>query len=143
MSDRKLMAHSDAVETPSRKLTRPRPPDAADRIPRPNTREDAEERYVAARDAWTSAMSTARSGSSADLAALAIAQEAYEAALAEKDRWANSPRTQSPVTPDRPRGLDAVVGQELSWRRIHQNDQEHQQHRPSGIRGLLRRFRDR
>jgi hypothetical protein len=42
--------------------------------------EEAEARYVAARDAWTAAMRAANSGRPADLATLAVAQDAFEAA---------------------------------------------------------------
>jgi hypothetical protein len=112
---------------------------------RPRTQADVEERYVAAREAWTAAMRAAQSGKPADLAALAIAQDAYETALAEKQRWDSSPRVAIPIEPDRPNGIDAIVGQELSWRRVHELDQEHQQtqSRPKGLRGLVRRLRGR
>lgn len=111
----------------------------------PSTHEDVEERYVAAREAWTAAMRAAQSGKPADLAALAIAQDAYETALAEKQRWDAAPRVAVRIEPDRPHGIDAIVGQELSWRRIHQLEQEHHQSqsRPRGLRGLVRRLRGR
>ncbi len=44
----------------------------AERLARPHSREEAEQRYVAAREAWTAAMRTANSGRSSDLAALAL-----------------------------------------------------------------------
>ncbi len=106
---------------------------------RPRSREEAEDRYVAARDAWTAAMRQSRSGKSADLAALAMAQEAYEAALEEKERWANSPRVSIPVAPDPSTGINAVVRQELSWRRMHEPEPP----RRTGLRGLVRRLRGR
>jgi hypothetical protein len=93
------------------------------RLSRPHSREEAEARYVAARDEWTAAMKACSSGRPSDMAALAIAQEAYEAALAERERWANSPSVPIPVEADRPRGIDVVVGQELSWRRVHEHEQ--------------------
>lgn len=108
---------------------------------RPHTREEAEERYVAARDAWTAAMRTARSGQPADLAALAITQEAYEAALAEKQRCDASPRVAVVVEPDARSGINVVVGQELSWRRVHEHELE--QKPKGGFRGFLRRLRGR
>lgn len=110
----------------------------ADRLVRPRSRQEADERYAAARDAWTAAMRAASSGKPSDMAALAIAQDAYESALAERDRWASSPRTPIPIQADRPTGIGAVVGQELSWRRVH--DLEVERRQPTGIRRLLRRI---
>jgi hypothetical protein len=63
-----------------------------------------------------------------------MAQQAYEEALAEHQRWQSGPRTPMPVQPDRPRGIDAVVGQEFSWRRIHE-----QEEKPRGLRRLFGR----
>ena len=104
--------------------------------------EDAEERYVAAREAWASAMRGAASGRPADLATLAVAQEAYEVALAERDRWASgAPRVPIPVEPDRSKGIEAVVGQELTWRLAHNGEQDAQP--AKGLRGLIRRMRGR
>jgi hypothetical protein len=110
----------------------------ADRLARPHSREEAEERYVGARDSWAAAMRAANSGKPSDMAALAIAQDAYESALAERARWASSPRTPIPIEADRPAGIGAVVGQELSWRRVHEIEEERKQ--PTGIRRLLRRI---
>jgi len=103
--------------------------------------EDAEQRYVAARDAWASAMRGAASGRPADLATLAVAQEAYEAALAERDRWASGARVPIAVEPEPPKGIESVVGQELTWRLAHQGELDPKQ--PKGLRGLLRRMRGR
>jgi hypothetical protein len=111
----------------------PRAPDRAVSL------EDAEQRYTAAREAWASAMRGAASGRSADLATLAVAQEAYEAALAERDRWASGARVPIAVVPDRPKSIESVVGQELTWRLAHNGEQNRQ--RPKGLRGLLRRMR--
>lgn len=88
------------------------------------TPEDAESQYVAARDAWTAAMRAANSGRPADLAALAIAQEAYEAAALERDRWQSGARVAIPVDaqPER-RPIDVVVGQELAWRQVHATEE--------------------
>ena len=84
-------------------------------------------------------MRAAGSGRPADLAALAMAQEVYETALAERDRWASSPTVSVPIeVATRPAGIDAVVGQELSWRRVHQQEQERE--REKGRRGLLGRL---
>ena len=102
----------------------------------PQSRDEAEARYVAARDAWVAAMHAANSGRSADLAALALAQEAYEAAVAERERWLNGAHVAIPVEVEPPaRGLDAIVGQELAWRAVkHHDDQP---------RGMLGRFKKR
>lgn len=64
-------------------------------------------------------MQKAASGRPADLAALAMAQEAYESALVELDRWRAGERVALPVQSEE-RGLDAVIGQELAWRRLHE-----------------------
>ena len=106
-----------------------RPPTA------PHTREEAEEQYVAARDAWIAAMKRASSGRAAHLATLAITQEAYEAAAAEVELWRSGVRIPVPVEPERTVGIEVVVGQELTWREIHQ----HEEKRP----GLLGRLRNR
>lgn len=118
------------------------PAGTADRLARPRSREEAEERYAVAREAWTAAMRAANSGRSSDLATLAMAQEAYEEALADRERWASSPSVPIPVRTDRPSGLEAVVGQELSWRRVHEHEREQARAReqPGGLRGLVRRI---
>jgi len=118
------------------------PSGMADRLARPHSREEAEERYIAAREAWTAAMRAANSGRSRDLAALAMAQEAYEKALADRERSASSPSVAIPVARDGPGGLEAVVGQELSWRRVHERERELERERdqPRGLRGLVRRI---
>lgn len=104
--------------------------------PRPHSREDAEAAYVFARDAWTGAMRAANSGRAADMASLAIAQEAYEAAAAERDRWSASTRVAIPVEPAESRSdLDAVVGQSLEWRKVHE-----QEPAAGGLIGLIRRI---
>jgi hypothetical protein len=133
-------AKSETEEPVALRHLHPSPGIAERRLHRPRSREEADERYVAARDAWTAAMRASRSGKPADLAALAIAQETYEAALHEKERWDAAPRVTIPIEADHPRGIDAVVGQELSWRRVHEHEQEQ---RPSGVRSLLRRLRGR
>jgi hypothetical protein len=101
----------------------------------PRTGAEVEERYVAARDAWAAAMRAANSGRPADLAALALAQEAYEAAVAERKRWETGGRTAIPIEPeDDGRKLGAVVGQELAWRQVRTVDDK-----PAGILGRIRR----
>src|SRR6188474_2137121 len=94
----KQSAPKTPSKTPSQTQRKPSPADASQlpvpsrqtpqtpltqRLARPQSVEEADARYVAARDAWTAAMRAANSGRSADLASLAIAQEAYEAAAAE------------------------------------------------------------
>ncbi len=88
---------------------------------RPRSCEDAEARYVAARDEWIAAMRAASSGRPADLASLAIRQEAYEIATAEVERWRSAPKVAIPIQPGAKRsGIDAVIGQELAWKRMHE-----------------------
>jgi hypothetical protein len=99
----------------------------------PRSAEEAEERYIPARDTWIAAMRAANSGRAADLAALAVAQEAYEAASAERERWLNG-RVSIPIQPERgTNGIDAVVGQEMAWRAVKHHEE------PSGFLGRLRK----
>jgi hypothetical protein len=102
----------------------------------PRSREEAEARYVAARNAWTQAMHAASSGRPADLASLALAQEAYEAAAAERELWLAG-RVAIPIQPAAAhRNLEIAVGQELAWRKIHEHPRA-----DSLIGRLRRRFR--
>ena len=79
--------------------------------------------------------SAANSGRAADLAALAIAQEAYEAAVHERELWESGARVAIPVEPETPHAdLGAVVGQELAWRQVHAPKPE-----PNGLFGRIRR----
>jgi len=88
---------------------------------RPRSREEAEARYVTTRDAWTAAMRKANSGRAADLASLAITQEAYEVAAAEVERWRAGQVVAVPIEPETKRaGLEALIGQEMAWRRVHE-----------------------
>jgi hypothetical protein len=105
----------------------------------PRSREEAEARYVTARTAWVDAMHKASSGRSADLASLAIAQEAYEAAAIERTRWEHAPKAAVPVEPAPRRNIDIAIGQELAWRRVREADG-----RPRGLMGRLfgKRSRD-
>lgn len=102
----------------------------------PRTAAEVEEDYVAARDAWTAAMRKANSGRSADLAALAMAQEAYEVAATERERWQSAAKVSIQIEPDgRPHpDLGAVVGQELAWRQVRTVEEP-----PPGLFGRLRR----
>jgi hypothetical protein len=102
----------------------------------PQSEDEAQEQYVAARDAWTAAMRAAGSGRPADMASLAIAQEAYEAASAELERWLTGRRIAVPVEPDKARtAINVVVGQELAWRKVHGQETK----RPGLIGRLLGR----
>jgi hypothetical protein len=81
--------------------------------------EDLENRYVAARDAWTRAMRTASSGKPADMASLAIAQEAYEAVTEEREHWLAGGKIVIPIERDpEHHDIEVAVGQELEWRRV-------------------------
>lgn len=142
-TDRRISTTEQEPTAPAQLRYRRAPSSAmADRLARPHSREEAEQRYVAAREAWTAAMRAANSGRSSDLAALAMAQEAYEEALADRERWASSPSVAIPIGEERPRGLEAVVGQELIRRRVHEQELERERAReqPRGLRGLIRRI---
>lgn len=85
----------------------------------PRSREEAEAQFVAARDAWTDAMRRASSGRSADLASLAIAQEAYEVASAQREGWLAGGQTAIPITPGTSRRpIDVFLQQDLAWQRV-------------------------
>ena len=118
---------SGAEPTPKAAETRRRLPSDVEN-PRPlnppRTRDEAEEQYVAARDAWIVAMRHAGSGRAADLATLAITQQAYEAAAAEVELWRTGVRIPIPIQPERTEGIEVVVGQELTWRKIHATDEK-------------------
>ena len=105
----------------------------------PRSREQAEAQYVAARTVWVDAMHKAASGRPADLASLAIAQEAYERAAVERARWEHGPRASIAVEPEPKRVLDVAIGQELAWRRVKEAEG-----RRRGLVGRLfgRRSRD-
>ena len=107
----------------------------AHRLAGAHSREEAEERYVAARDAWVLAMRAASSGKSAALASLAIAQEAYEAAHAERERWINGISIAIPIDTEagHEREVEAAVSNELAWRVVLD------QPKPEGVLTRLRR----
>jgi hypothetical protein len=103
----------------------------------PRSRQEADARYVAARDAWTAAMHRASSGRPADLASLAIAQQAYEEATADRDRWASGTPAAIPSEPEAGRSsIDVIIGQELAWRRVHESGPR----KPSVLGRLARRI---
>lgn len=99
---------------------------------------------MAARDAWTAAMRAAASGRPADLAALALAQEAFEQATVARERWTNgSVAVPIPIEEtDHRRSVEAIVGQELAWRQVHRDEEERVAH-GGPVARLLRRFRRR
>ena len=110
------------------------------RMAAPRSLAEAESHYVSCRDAWTAAMRAAASGRPADMATLAICQEAYEAAAIERDRWLSGQRIPIPVEPEAERApIDVVVEQTMAWRDVHDHD------KPRGFLGRLfgRRARDR
>jgi len=100
------------------------------------SRDEAEARYVHRRDAWTGAMRRANSGRAADLATLAITQEAYETAAAELELWRSGARIAIPIQPDGRAGLETVIGQEMAWRRLHEQNQKG----PGRLSRLIRRM---
>jgi hypothetical protein len=102
------------------------------RIAAPRSLAEAEEHYVTCRDAWTAAMRAAASGRPADMATLAICQEAYEAASVERDRWLSGQRTAIRVEPEPERApINVVVEQTMAWREVHEHEKP---------RGLLDRL---
>ena len=116
-----------------RPIAAPHAPEPAPSAPR--SREEAETQYVAARDAWTAAMRRANSGRAADLASLAITQEAFEAESAELDLWRTGARVAIPIRPEASHSvLEAAVGQEIAWRNVL-----HPPEKKPGLLGRLRR----
>ena len=110
------------------------------RIAAPRTMEEVEQRYVATRDTWVAAMRAASSGRPADMATLAICQEAYEAATLERERWLSGARVAIPVgdldRQDERASIEVVVDQSLAWRAVHEHD------KPRGLLGRLFGRRD-
>lgn len=122
-------ATTDEAVVPSAlpRIERARPAPAGPRADEPRSADEAERAYVAAREAWTGAMRAAASGRPADMAALAIAQEAYEAASLERQRVQRLESNPVAITIERepqPRGIDAVIGQEMAWRDLKQPPRE-------------------
>ncbi|MEO6578577.1 MAG: hypothetical protein ABIO99_06735 [Candidatus Limnocylindria bacterium] len=108
---------------------------------RPHSREAAESQYVATRDEWIAAMRRANSGRPADLASLAIRQEAYEQATIEVERWRSAPRVAIPIEPEpRRSGIEVAIGQEMAWKRVHEKQGTPD---PGLVGRLLRRVRGR
>ena len=108
------------------------------RIAEPRTVEEVEQRYVASRDAWVAAMRAANSGRPADMATLALCQEAYEAATLERERWLSGARVAIPIEPaNEHASIEAVVDQALAWQDVHEHE------KPRGFIGRLFGRRDR
>lgn len=133
-----VVPSSDVYVSPA-ETTEPEPsPSRFTQRLRAASEQETEAAYVAARDAWTAAMKAANSGRSADLASLALAQETYEAAVAERARWVRpAPTVRAAIPVEAPGGtpeLDTVVRQEVDWR--HVNDP-----RPTrGFKGFVKRI---
>ena len=107
-------------EPMSRAVVRAAVPAAPAPVLAPRSLEDAEQRYLTARDAWIVAMRRANSGRPADLATLAITQEAYELATADVERWRSGVKVAVPIDGGTKRaGLEALISQEMAWRRLH------------------------
>jgi len=105
------------------------------RINAPRSLAEVEEQYVSCRDAWTAAMRAASSGRSADMATLAICQEAYEAAALERERWLSGTRVAIPIDEpvDEQASLGVVVDQGMAWRDVH----DHERNKSRGLLGRL------
>jgi hypothetical protein len=127
------------VPAPTR-MTPPTPGSHAREATAPRSREEAETQYIAVRNAWTLAMHRASSGRSADLASLAIAQQAYEEAVAERERWETGNRLAIPIEPDPRTSVEVIVGQDLAWQRVHEAEQRR---RPGVLSRLARRIKGR
>lgn len=98
---------------------------------------EAEQRYIAARDAWTAAMRAASSGRPADMAGLAIAQEAFEAASAERELWRSGEMVAIQVDPGaRSKHVAAALGNEMAWRNVRREEPP----KRGGLGGLVRRL---
>jgi hypothetical protein len=129
---------ADQAASPQAPAQAPRDAGPSTRQPpsRPRSLEEAEAQYVTTRDAWTAAMRKANSGRSADLASLAITQEAYELATAEVERWRSGATVAIPIDSGAKRAnLQAAIGQELAWRRVHESALE----KHPGLLSRLRR----
>ena len=129
-------AGPNALATRTQKTASPAVAGAAP-VGAPRSHGEAEARYAATRDAWVASMHRANSGRSADLASLAITQEAYELAMAEVKRWRSGVMVAIEVEPEsHVNDLETAVGQEFAWRRVH----ELQEKRPGRFSRLVRRL---
>jgi hypothetical protein len=133
-------ADPEAVVPAPFRQTPPAPGGHARPATAPRSRDEAEAQYIAARNAWTLAMHRATSGRSADLASLAIAQQAYEEAVAERQLWETGNRLAIPIEPDPRTSVEVIVGQDLAWQRVHEAEQRR---RPGVLSRLARRIKGR
>lgn len=127
---------ADAAERPVARIDPGRQAAIAHRMAGAHSLQEAEERYVVARDAWVVAMRAANSGKPADMASLAIAQEAYELAVEERERWLSGKTVAIPVDPEavgHDRDLNAAIAHELAWRVVLDSS------KPAGLLGRIRR----
>ena len=134
-------ASAEAMPSNSTAAPRGRPTTGVERMaPAPRSLEEAEAQYVVARDAWTAAMRRASSGRPSDLASLAIAQEAYEMASAQREGWPVAQRSSIPgIDRSQPRAVEAIARQDLAWRQIRESPRRDP--RPRGrIARLARRL---
>ena len=81
-------------------------------------------------------MKAAASGRPADLAALAIAQETYEAATAEWEHWESGERIAIAVESEKGSSVGTIVNQQMAWRKVHEHEK-----RPGFLGRLGRRLR--
>jgi len=82
-------------------------------------------------------MRKANSGRSADLAGLAITQEAYELAAAEVERWRSGVKVAIKIEPEaKLHDLETAIGQEFAWRRVL----EQQDRQPGRLSRAIRRL---
>jgi hypothetical protein len=125
------MDASEAPAAPKAPARSPRTTTPAERmgVLPPRSTEEAEERYLVARDAWIASMHKANSGRSADLATLAITQEAYVQAMAEVERWRSGVMVAFDIEPEaKLHDIETAVGQEFAWRRVHERATKHLKH---------------
>ncbi len=84
---------------------------------------------MVARDAWIAAMHGANSGRAADLATLAITQEAYVQAMADVERWRSGAMVAFKIEPEaKLHDIETAVGQEIAWRGVRERATTHLKH---------------
>ena len=130
---------TDAPEAPAtpKAPARTRKDPAPTPVVGPRSTEEAEAQYLTARDAWLAAMRKANSGRSADLASLAITQEAYELAMAEVEGWRSGVKVAIKIEPEaHVHDLETAVGQEFAWRRVYEQIEKP----PGPLRRAIRRL---
>jgi len=134
-----VVPSNDVVVAPAESTESEATPSRFTQRLRAASQQEVEAAYVVARDAWTAAMKAASSGRPADLASLALTQEAYVAASAERTRWIQAaPTNRAAIPVDLPGGtreIDMVVRQELDWKRVKTEPP-----RQRGFKGLVKRI---